>query len=107
MQICSHTLYACFIGGDSQLPNKLCCREYVIARGEFEAASLEDATTAFPTLAVWIREAVQGMGRRHEVMVDVDMRKLSVPPKHVCKYIPVWKHTGAISDAMMEHQTGW
>ena len=83
------------------------CREYVIARGEFEDASLEDATTAFPTLVVWIKEAMRQMGRRHEVMVDVDMRKLSVPPKLVSKVYSRMEAYGAISDTMMEHHTGW
>ena len=39
----------------------------------------------FPSLAVWVRESVRGLGRRGELGGDSDMKRLSVPPKLVTK----------------------
>ena len=55
-------------------------------RAELEDAEpLDTALAAFPTLAVWIREAVRETVGRGEGLGDADMRKLSVPPKLVSK----------------------
>lgn len=62
------------------------CREYVVARAEFEAAAHPDLPSAvFPSLAVWVREAVRKLGRNRELGGDVDLKKLSVPPKLITK----------------------
>ena len=61
-------------------------REYAVARAEFEGAvPLDLPLGAFPSLAVWIREVVRKIAGQGEGLGDVDMRKLSVPPKLVSK----------------------
>lgn len=40
----------------------------------------EKSIATFPTLDVWMREAVGGMGKQQEVMAHVYMRKLSTKP---------------------------
>jgi hypothetical protein len=61
-------------------------REYVAARSEFEGiVHLETTLDTFPSLAIWMREAVRDVERRGEELGDADMKKLSVPPKLVTK----------------------
>lgn len=62
------------------------CSQYVALKRTFEsAAELEDSATTFPTLTVWMREAVRDMARREVMMADADMKKLSMAPKLVTK----------------------
>jgi hypothetical protein len=61
-------------------------REYAAARSEFEGiVHLETTLDTFPSLAIWMREAVRDVGRRGEELGDADMKKLSVSPKLVTK----------------------
>ena len=63
-----------------------CHREYVAARSEFEGTvHLQTPLEPFPTLSIWMREAVRKLGRGGEDLGDADMKKLSVPPKLVTK----------------------
>ena len=83
-------------------------REYVVARTEFEVTvHLETPVVIFPSLSVWVREAMRKLGRTGEVVGDIDMKKLLLPQNWSQNYTPEWRRMGIIFDATMDLRLEW